>query len=95
MATTNKDDKKKELPAHHKPNGKGFINPWPSFHQHGFLKLLRMFWLFDHRQAKVTNDTKRPNVIPLDKTLLETFSYPPKVESAQTKHGKAVTTWLG
>ncbi|KAG0362918.1 hypothetical protein BGZ54_008430, partial [Gamsiella multidivaricata] len=86
---------KENLPAHHDPSGKGFVNPWPSFYKHGPLSVLRMFFEFDRTQSKVTKDTTLPKVLSLDKPLIDTFSLPKQGAEQGARHGKVTTTWLG
>ncbi|KAF9439247.1 hypothetical protein BGZ76_007448 [Entomortierella beljakovae] len=90
-----------ELPPHHNPKGKGFINPWNSFHDHGFSSLVKMFWEFGFNTPKVNKDTKLPNIRNLDMDLIKTFSYPKTHADQQTPsdqsnlHNNVTATWLG
>ncbi|KAF9997754.1 hypothetical protein BGZ79_008545 [Entomortierella chlamydospora] len=97
LSMTNKN-KKTTLPAHHEPNGNGFVNPWPSFHNHAGLSVLKMFIEFQGNPPKIDKDTKLPEIQSLDKGLIETYSHPKKQESTvegDAKHGVVMTTWLG
>ncbi|KAF8954818.1 hypothetical protein BGZ46_002811 [Entomortierella lignicola] len=92
-------DKNQDLPPHHGPCGKGFVNPWPSFHNHAGLSLLAMFYEFQTNLPRIDKHTKLPNVRDLDKGLIETFSFPKKQEdpvvASVARHESVVTTWLG
>ncbi|CAO3564706.1 unnamed protein product [Mortierella alpina] len=89
------DKSKKELPAHHDPCGKGFVNPWPSFIRHGSWSLLKMFVEFDHKQSKVTEQTPLPKILAVDRPLLESLSQPQQGTDQELRHDKVATTWLG
>ena len=86
---------KGELPAHHEANGKGFVNPWPSFHNHSFIAALKMMIEFDRKRSKVTADTKLPKVQDLDMSLIDSLSLPKQGAEDGARHGKVSTTWLG
>jgi N-acyl-phosphatidylethanolamine-hydrolysing phospholipase D len=80
---------KQRLPAHHLPNGKGFINPWPSCDDRSawdFLSTIVTQWNFKRSRPPV-DDQKVPVRKP-DFTVLNT----PLMSSADTK-GRV--TWLG
>ncbi|KAG0225793.1 hypothetical protein BGW41_004546 [Actinomortierella wolfii] len=79
-------------PAHHAPNGKGFVNPWPSFHRHSHLDLIKCFWEFDTTRTKITDDTKLPKILPLDRSLIDSLSTPAE---QGTQWEKVAATWLG
>ncbi|KAI1311944.1 hypothetical protein EDD11_003224 [Mortierella claussenii] len=101
--TTTTSTGKKQLPAHHDSSGKGFNNPWPSFHKHGFGAVLSMMTEFDRKQSKVTKETQLPNVLDLNRALIDEYSLPKKQVNSgltpeqhpQARHDKVATTWLG
>ncbi|KAF8941190.1 hypothetical protein BGZ58_001471 [Dissophora ornata] len=87
---------KGELPAHHEADGKGFVNPWPSFHNHGTIAAFRMMLIeFDRKRSKVTAATKLPKVLDLNMSLVDSFSLPKQGAEDGARHGKVSTTWLG
>ncbi|KAI8354759.1 beta-lactamase superfamily domain-containing protein [Mortierella sp. GBAus27b] len=93
-AANTKDNKGR--PAHHNPNGKGYVNPWPSFHKHEPWKTYRMLLgEFDWKRAAITADTKLPDILNLDKILLESLSRPKDGAENGAQHKNVATTWLG
>jgi len=90
-------------PAHHCRKGKGFVNPWPSFHRHGQLSTLRMFLVdFEWKKFSVPAETKAklPPILDLNKTLIDKLSRPEEATAAGAagaagERSKVATTWLG
>lgn len=93
--TSTTDRSKKELPPHHDPCGKGFVNPWPSFIRHGTLDLIKMLVEFDRKQSKVTEQTSVPKIVAVNKPLMKTLSHPRQSPDQGLRHDKVATTWLG
>ncbi|KAF9163587.1 hypothetical protein DFQ26_002343 [Actinomortierella ambigua] len=79
-------------PAHHAPSGKGFVNPWPSFHRHSQWAFVKCMLEWDVKRTKISAETKLPKILPLDKPLIESLGTP--VEQ-NTSRDKVATTWLG
>ncbi|KAG0317493.1 hypothetical protein BGZ99_006278 [Dissophora globulifera] len=84
-----------DRPAHHEANGKGFVNPWPSFHRNGYSDIFRMMFEFDRSRSKVTKETKLPTVLDLNMPLINTFSQPKQGAEEGARGDKVSTTWLG
>lgn len=96
MASTSTNKDTKTRPAHHHPNGKGFVNPWPSFHKHEQLKAVKLFCFeFDWKRTTITKETKLPTILNLDKTLIDSLSHPKDGVEHGARHSKVATTWLG
>lgn len=84
-------------PAHHCRKGKGFVNPWPSFHRHGQFSTLKMFLFdFEWKKFSVPAETmaKLPPILDLNKNLIDKLSRPEQAAEA-TEQSKVATTWLG
>ncbi|KAF9582760.1 hypothetical protein BGW38_010793 [Lunasporangiospora selenospora] len=89
-------------PAHHDPNGNGFVNPWPSFQRNSLMDTLRMFIEFNWKQAKIPPKEELATLVKLDMDLLNQNSQPP---SSQTNgqgtvagaegDRRVMATWLG
>lgn len=96
MASTADNKDTKTRPAHHNPDGKGFVNPWPSFHRHGHFKAIKMFLFeFDRNRINITPETKLPSILNLDKPLIDNLSHPKDGAEHGARHNKVATTWLG
>ncbi|KAF9300858.1 hypothetical protein BGZ74_007414 [Mortierella antarctica] len=86
-------DQDKTRPAHHEPNGKGFLNPWPSFVRHGHFQALRMMLQFDRKQVNSSQVTQVAKIQNLNKDLVATHSEP--AAKSDDGHNKIAYTWLG
>ncbi|KAF9316478.1 hypothetical protein BG003_001896 [Podila horticola] len=86
-------DQDKTRPAHHEPDGKGFVNPWPSFVRHGPFQALRMMLQFDRKQVKSSQVTEAVKIQSLNKDLVATHSEPGA--KSDDGHNKIAYTWLG
>jgi N-acyl-phosphatidylethanolamine-hydrolysing phospholipase D len=65
-----KDPKVK--PAHHKPDGSGFLNPWPSFQTSSLKDMLKLVRNF--KPPKLLPGTPGVAVVPIDFNRIQTFN---------------------
>lgn len=87
---------KTSKPDHHQRDGKGFVNPWPSFHNHGHLDAFKMLFEFDRKKAKSGNPDGLPKILPINKDDMALFSQPKKeTDGTDGRHAKVTSTWLG
>ncbi|KAJ3318375.1 hypothetical protein HDU76_000848 [Blyttiomyces sp. JEL0837] len=86
------------LPPHHKPDGTGFVNPWPSFRQTNFSDIPKLFASIDRkRSAPPPLNERVPVRFPdLDRILAHRNGLPLTSTSASTNSTHSMLlTWLG
>ncbi|KAJ3414793.1 hypothetical protein HDV05_006040 [Chytridiales sp. JEL 0842] len=87
-----------QKPAHHKPDGNGFLNPWESFENHGFTDFFVGLFEWDFKRSRPPPEEERCKVRTPDTTSLNAF-LSPSTSSTTTavfnpSHRLALT-WLG